>query len=270
MLTSLEAFIWSFSRFSGTNMGQLLSWDNDLVSCNLIIETLQHFSESGAEFMQLVYGYFGGDGLYNTTNSLLNFVPTCFGPGSRRDQNGFKLFGKVLVEWSILGALTHAVKSHQRVDYVYSRLQEFLQFLDAKRLDTKSLNPRIIAVCHPYNNNRDGKKTGGWMKTAKRVSGKHEERIMDNISQWTSQNGEDSETRGRRLDNEFNQIISSILDDDDVPEGIIGCLKELGLVEDWPRLLVKGIPGIEYTTDKGWRLPDGVIHPPVKFVDQLK
>jgi hypothetical protein len=72
------------------------------------------------------------------------------------------------------------------------------------------------------------------MTKAKRVSGIHEERLMNNISQWISQNDEDGTAKTEKLDDELSQIVSSILDDGDVPEGVLEYFLELGFVESWP------------------------------------
>jgi hypothetical protein len=118
---------------------------------------------------------------------------------------------------------------------------------------------------------------GGWMEKAKRVSGQHEERLMNNISQWISQNDEDGASKMEKLDNlddELNEIISSILADTNVPDGVSGYFRELGFLESWPRFLAEDLfeMGITIRRNKNGRLrlPDGVIYPPVKFVDQLK
>jgi len=154
----------------------------------------------------LYTGYFGGGGLFNTSCPGLPPKQISFGPGFgfRGDQNNFGRSEQVVVEWSILGALTHAVKTHNRDDYFCGRLEEFL---DATRLDTNSLSPRIIAVC-PYKPDVHWEAPTSWMKTAKRVSGKHEERLMDNISQWISQNDEDSAARGEKLKNELKRLLA--------------------------------------------------------------
>jgi hypothetical protein len=109
------------------------------------------------------------------------------------------------------------------------------------------------------------------MEKAKRVGGKHEERLMNNISQWVSHSDEDRATRMEKLDDELNQIVSSILDDRDVPEGVFGYFLELGFVESWPRFLAPELQEMDFTSQRDeysdMKLPDGVIYPPVKFVD---
>ena len=280
-LTGLEAFLWSLSTIR-----RRISWSNDPVPCNLIMETLQHFSESGADFMQPVYGYYGRDGLLSKSYPYGD-EPLLFGPGPRGEQHGFRSFRQVVVKWSVLGALNWAVKTHHENDYFCARLQEFLATI---RMDTSSLSPRVIAVRHPHNPNEDsmvdieGRKLrpsyfrnapkkipGIWMEKAKRVSGKHEERLMSNISQWVSHSDEDRETRLEKLDHELNQIVSSILDDRDVPEGVFGYFLELGFVESWPRFLARELQEMGFTSQtdeyEDMKLPDGVIYPPVKFVD---
>jgi hypothetical protein len=112
------------------------------------------------------------------------------------------------------------------------------------------------------------------MEKAKRVSGKDEELLMNNISQWISQKDEDNATKMEKLDDEFSQIVSSILDDEDLPEGIFEYLRELGVVDTWPRFLAGELQEMRFRVrrdkDVNWELPDGVSYPPVKFVDQLK
>jgi hypothetical protein len=123
----------------------------------------------------------------------------------------------------------------------------------------------------PHIQNAPKKMLGIWMEKAKRVSGKHEERLMNNISQWVSHSDEDRATRMEKLDHELNQIVSSILDDRDVPEGVFGYFLELGFVESWPRFLAGELQEMGFTSqrdeDGNMNLPDGVIYPPVKFVD---
>jgi hypothetical protein len=280
-LTGVEAFLWSLSTIR-----RRISWSNDPVPCNLIMETLRHFSESGADFMQPVYGYYGRDGLLSKSYPYGD-EPLLFGPGPRGEQHGFRSFRQVVVEWSVLGALNWAVKTHHENDYFCARLKEFLATI---RMDTSSLSPRVIAVRHPYNPNEDRrmpcdwrllpslyirnapkKIPGIWMEKAKRVSGKHEERLMNNISQWVSHSDEDRATRMEKLDHELNQIVSSILDDRDVPEGVFGDFLELGFVESWPRFLASELQEMGFTSqmdeDGYMKLPDGVTYPPVKFVN---
>jgi hypothetical protein len=280
-LTGVEAFLWSLSTIR-----RRISWSNDPVPCNLIIETLRHFSESGADFMQPVYGYYGRDGLLSKSYPYGD-EPLLFGPGPRGEQHGFSSSRQVVVEWSVLGALNWAVKTHHENDYFCARLQEFLATI---RMDTCSLSPRVIAVRHPYNPNEDRmvlddwrklrppyirnapkKMLGIWMEKAKRVGDKHEQRLMNNISQWVSHSDEDRATRLEKLDHELNQIVSSILDDRDVPEGVFGYFLELGFVESWPRFLARELQEMGFTSQRDeyehMKLPDGVIYPPVKFVD---
>jgi hypothetical protein len=71
-LTGLEAFLWSLPT-----LFRPISWDDDPVPCDLIIEMLRHFSESGADFMQPVYGYYGRAGLFIATYTHENLL---FGP----------------------------------------------------------------------------------------------------------------------------------------------------------------------------------------------
>jgi hypothetical protein len=264
-LTGLEAFLWSWPT-----LHRRISLNDDPVPFDLIIETLQHFSESGADFMQHVYGYYGREGLFAGSYPWSE-TPIHFGPGCQGEQRTFGSFRQVVVEWSILGALTYAVKTLHRDDYFRRRLEEFLGTI---KKDTRSFNPRIIAIRTPYNPDQDGKGCGGWMEKAKRVSGKDEELLMNNISQWISQKDEDNATKMEKLDDEFNQIVSSILDDEDLPEGIFEYLRELGVVDAWPRFLAGELQEMRFRVrrdkDVNWELPDGAIYPPVKFVDQLK
>jgi hypothetical protein len=280
-LTGVEAFLWSLSTIR-----RRISWSNDLVPCNLLIETLRHFLESGADFMQPVYGYYGRDGLLSRSYPYGD-EPLLFGPGPRGEQHGFRSSRQVVIEWSVLEALNWAVKTHHENDYFCARLQEFLATI---RMDTCSLSPRVIAVRHPYNPNENRmvlddwrklrppyirnapkKMLGIWMEKAKRVGGKHEQRLMNSISQWISHSGENRATRLEKLDHELNQIVSSILDDRDVPEGVFGYFLELGFVESWPRFLARELQEMGFTSQRDeyehMKLPDGVIYPPVKFVD---
>ena len=263
-VTGLEAFFWSLLALCRRD-----SWDKDSVPCDLIIETLRHFSEAGADFMQPVYGYYKPDGLY-TEAYLSGSMQIPIGSASWREQNDSRHFREVVVEWSIFGALTRAVKTLHRDDYFYGRLEEFLTTI---RMDKNSLDPRILAVCQP-NNPTDWNVPGRWMEKAKRVSGKHEERLMNNISQWISHNDEDAATKIEKLDDELKQIAGSILDDSDVPEGVFGYFLELGFVQSWPRFLARELQDMGLTIRKDedgkWRLSDGEIYPPVKFVYQIK
>ena len=229
-LTGVEAFLWSLSTIR-----RRISWSNDPVPCNLIMETLRHFSESGADFMQPVYGYYGRDGLLSKSYPYFD-EPLLFGPGVRGEQHGFRYSRQVVVEWSVLGALDWAVKTHHEGDYFCARLQEFLATI---RMDTSSLSPRVIAVRHPYNPVDDSRMRFTWIGKAKKVGGKHEKRLMKNISQWVPHSDEDRATRAANLDHELNQIVSSILGDRDVAEGVFGYFLELGFVESWPRFLAR-------------------------------
>jgi hypothetical protein len=264
-LTGLELFLWNLSTFR-----RRINWNDDPLPCDLIIETLRHFSESGADFMQPVYGYYGREGLFTTSHPYGN-TPILLGPGSRGEQKGFTSSRQVVVEWSILGALTWAVKTLHRDDYFRRHLQEFLATI---RIDTNSLNPRIIAVRHQYNPDGHREVPCGWMEKAKRVSSRHEERLMNNISQWISQDDKDGAAKMEKLDYELDEIIISILDDGDVSEGVFGYFLELGFAESWPRFLTRELQEMGFTKrgheDGSWRFPDGIIYPPVKFVDQLK
>jgi hypothetical protein len=253
-LTGVEAFLWSLSTIR-----RRISWSNDPVPCNLIIETLRHFSESGADFMQPVYGYYGRDGLLSKSYPYGD-EPLLFGPGPRGEQHGFSSSRQVVVEWSVLGALNWAVKTHHENDYFCARLQEFLATI---RMDTSSLGPKVIAVHHPYHPKEDSRVLGAWMEKAKRVGSKHEEWLMNNISQSVSHSDEDRATRMEKLDHGLNQIVSSILDDRDVPEGVFGYSLELGFGESWPRFLAKELQGMGFTSredeEGDMNLPDGVI-----------
>jgi hypothetical protein len=246
-VTGLEAFFWSLLALCRRD-----SWDKDSVPCDLIIETLRQFSEAGANFMQPVYGYYGHDGLYNQA----------YIRGRRQIP--------VVVEWSIFGALTRAVKTPHRDKYFCGRLEEFLITI---RMDKNSLDPRIIAVCQPYDP-KYWNKSAGWMEKAKRVSGKHEERLMNNISLWISHNDSNAASKMEKLTDELNQIVRSTLDDDDLPEGVFGCFRELGFLESWPRFLAHELQEMGVTKRRGedgkWRFPDGVTYPLVKYVDQIK
>jgi hypothetical protein len=118
-LTGLEAFLWSWPT-----LHRRISLNDDPVPFDLIIETLQHFSESGADFMQHVYGYYGREGLCAGSYPWSE-TPIHFGPGCQGEQRTFGSFRQVVVEWSILGALTYAVKTLHRDDYFRRRLEEF-------------------------------------------------------------------------------------------------------------------------------------------------
>lgn len=259
-VTGLEALFWSLLALCRRD-----SWGKYSVPCDLIIEALRQFSEAGADFMQPVYGYYRHDGLYNEAY-VSGSLQIPFGSGSQREQNDSRHFMEVVVEWSIFGALTRAVRD----DYFCGRLEEFLTTI---RMDKNSLDPRILAVCQ-LKNPKDGNVPGGWMKKAKRVSGKHEKRLMNNISQWISHSDEDAATKIEKLDDELKQIAGSILDDGDVPEGVFGYFLELGFMDSWPRFLALELQEMGFTMRTGedgtWSLPDGVIYPPVKFVDQIK
>jgi hypothetical protein len=266
-MTGLEAFLGTLSTLLSR-----IKWDMDSVACGPVLETLQHFLESGADFMQTIYGYYGRDGIYHTVYPREDMQITyMFGPNSRGEQNDFRPLRQIVVEWSIFGALTRAAKMHYRDDNFCSRLEEFLRTI---RMDTNSLIPRIIAVCHPNNPEEDWQVPGRWMEKAKRVSGKHEKRLMNNISQWISQNDEDAAAKMEKLDEELNQIVTSILEDRDVPEGVFGYFLKLGFVESWPRFLAPELRLMGFTIredeDGKWRFVDGVICPPIKFMDQLK
>jgi hypothetical protein len=256
-VTGLEAFLWTLSALLSR-----ISWDIDPVACGLVLETLRYFSESGADFTQTIYGYYRRNGLYNRLCPYED-MHVIFGQSSRGEQNDFRLFRQVVVEWSIFGALARAIKTQHRGDYFCSRLEEFLTTIG---MDTNSLNPKILAVCHPYN--RHERPRSRWMKSAKRISGKHEERLMENISQWISQTDADSATKVEKLDGELDQIISDILADADVPEGVFDYFRELGFLESWPRFLAESLYEMGFTArlDKyrNLRLPNGVIYPPVK------
>jgi hypothetical protein len=272
MVTGLEEFLWSLLALC-----RRVSWDKDSVPWGLIIETLRHFSESGADFMQPVYGYYGRDGLFNTSHSTRD-IKTVLGSSDGGEQSRLGSIRQVVVESSTLEALTRVFDLHHRDNCFCGKLQEFLATI---RKDANSLKPRIIAVRHPYNLDEDPysraenrKLPGSWIEKAKRVSDKHGERLMNNISQWISQNDDDATTKMEKLDEELDQIVNSILDDGDVPEGVFEYFRELGFVESWPRFLAYELREMGFTRRiyKGYSLvlPEGVIYPPVKFIDQLK
>ncbi|KAN0091719.1 hypothetical protein V8E51_017566 [Hyaloscypha variabilis] len=162
-----------------------------------------------------------------------------FGPGFRGEHNRERPFREVVVvELSIFGALTHAVNVHRDV-YFCRQLQEFLATI---RKDKNSFSPRIIAIRHhPYD--------------------------------WVSHTNKDATTKMKKLDDKLNQIITSILDDGDVPEGVFEYFLGLGFVESWPRFLARELQQLGFTRrrdeDGDLRLPGGVIYPLVKFVDQI-
>ncbi|KAE9372715.1 hypothetical protein N431DRAFT_375985 [Stipitochalara longipes BDJ] len=238
-VTGLEEFFWSLSDFCRRD-----NWGKDSAICDLIIETLRHFSESGADFMQPVYGFYGYDRLCESYPSGTMQIPLRSRSWGGL-QNYLRPLNQVVVEWSILGALTHAVKTPHRDDHPRGRLEELLITI---RTDKDSLDPKIIA---------------------------HKQRLMNTISKWISHNDEDAATKIEKLEDELNQIASSILNDSDVPEGIFEYFLELGFMDSWPRFLADELMEMGFTLrrddeDDKWKLPDGVIYPPVKFVDQLK
>jgi hypothetical protein len=271
-ITGLEAFFWSLSTIR-----RRINWTNDPVPCDRIMDTLRRFSESGADFTQHVYGYYGRDSLFSISHPY-DSLPIIFGPGSPGKQNGVTDPRQVVVEISIFGALTRATKMCHRDDYFSCQMRDFLTTI---KLDTNCFNPRIIAVRHPYNPNEDPfsqaedrKLPGSWMEKAKRISGKHEEQLMNNISQWISQNDDNATTKMEKLDDELKKIVSSILDDRDVPEGVFRYFLELGFLESGPRFLAHELQymGFARQTDEDGkrRFLNGVIYPPVKYVDQIK
>ncbi|PMD29471.1 hypothetical protein L207DRAFT_538881 [Hyaloscypha variabilis F] len=234
-MTGLEAFLWALSTLLSR-----ISWDLDLPACGLVLKTLQHFLESSADFIQTIYGYYGREGLVHKLHRFFKpfeAMSILFGPGFRGEHNRERPFREVVVvEWSIFGALTHAVNVHRDV-YFCRQLQEFLATI---RKDKNSFSPRIIAIRHLYD--------------------------------WISHTNEDATTKMKKLDDKLNQIITSILDDGDVPEGVFEYFLGLGFVESWPRFLARELQQLGFTRrrdeDGDLRLPGGVIYPPVKFVDQ--
>jgi len=272
-MTGLEAFILSlFHLFTK------LTTSKDDIDCatrikfeaisDSVIETLKHFQEIKANFMQPVYGFYGGGYLFS--GSDLWEESYFWRMKNVREQRRGSIFCKqVFVEWSLLGLLSRAVEMYppfQQYTYLQRRLREFVTSVN---LEGGSVHPKIIAVRNLPN--ESAKETGDWIKQMKRVDATIGKDLLDNITQSVNWDPETWFDDIKRLETELKSMVDSFMHNGDSVEDLSDYLFiEHGLGKSWPQVLKVPLANQGYTprragTWAGWKKK--IL--PVKYMDQL-